>query len=52
MGIRICPICNRLYTSVPALSRKDNKTKICPACGMNEAIQAMEKALKEKENNK
>ena len=23
----------------PALSRRDNKTKICPQCGINEALE-------------
>lgn len=35
---RICPICGREYTEYPALSRKDNKTEICPECGVNEAL--------------
>ena len=38
--IRICPICNKKYASRPALSRKDNKTEICPTCGAEEAIKA------------
>jgi len=33
-----CPICRRIITNYPALSRTDNKTKICPACGQNEAV--------------
>lgn len=35
---RVCPTCGKFYTEHPALSRKDNKTEICPTCGMNEAI--------------
>ena len=34
---RICPECGKEYSSRPALSRKDNKTMICPKCGMMEA---------------
>ena len=34
-----CPICKRTYTEPPALSRKDNKTAICPSCGMREALE-------------
>lgn len=34
----ICPICNKEYSGHPALSRKDNKTKICPDCGVKEAL--------------
>ena len=39
LGIRICPICGKEYTEHPALSRRDNKTEICPACGMREALE-------------
>ena len=35
---RICPICGREYTDYPALSRRDNTTEICPACGVDEAL--------------
>lgn len=35
---RMCPICKRMYTDYPAISRKDNKTEICPECGLNEAL--------------
>ena len=38
--IRICPKCNKEYASPPALSRKDNRTEICPTCGAQEAIEA------------
>lgn len=37
---RICPKCKKVYYGVPALSREDNKTEICSACGQNEAIMA------------
>lgn len=36
---KVCPKCNKTYTDYPALSREDNKTKICPECGMKEAIE-------------
>jgi len=32
------PECGKEYSSHPALSRKDNKTMICPKCGMMEAL--------------
>ena len=32
-GRQVCPICNREYEGVPALSRTDNETLICPECG-------------------
>lgn len=38
---RICPVCRKNYTEHPALSRKDNKTEICPECGMKEAFESM-----------
>ena len=34
----ICPICGEDYDDYPAISRKDNKTKICPNCGIGEAV--------------
>ena len=38
--VRICPICGCGYTEPPALSRRDNQTLICPACGLEEALDA------------
>lgn len=37
-GRRVCPICNREYEGVPALSRTDNETLICPECGTAQAL--------------
>lgn len=37
---RTCPICGQRYTEPPALSRRDNKTYICPDCGTMEALAA------------
>ena len=37
---RRCPECGGIYTGTPALSRKDNKTAICPDCGTKEAVAA------------
>ena len=34
----VCPICGEDYTEHPAISRKDNKSKICPKCGTGEAL--------------
>lgn len=42
---RICPECGKEYSSRPALSRKDNKTMICPKCGMMEALDDSAKFL-------
>ena len=38
---RICPKCGQAYIKPPTLSRKDNATEICPACGMWEALTTM-----------
>ena len=37
----VCPKCGQAYNGHPAISRDDNKTKICSACGLNEAMQAV-----------
>ena len=37
----VCPKCRKPYTGRPALSRVDNKTDICPDCGMREAIESI-----------
>lgn len=50
--IRRCPRCKEWYKGHPAISRKDNKTKICPGCGMLEAIEAfVEHKNKEKQES-
>lgn len=36
----ICPICGKEFTERPALSRKDDKTEICPMCSSKEAMEA------------
>lgn len=38
MKERTCPICGTTYTAVPALSREDNQTPICPDCGTRQAL--------------
>ena len=35
---RKCPKCGKYYVGYPALSREDNKTDICPQCGVEEAL--------------
>ena len=40
MTKRKCPRCGKTYTEQPALSRRDNKTEICPDCGIVEAMEA------------
>lgn len=34
----LCPFCGMPYADHPAISRKDNKTKICSECGIIEAL--------------
>ena len=36
-----CPRCGASYTDYPALSRKDNKTLLCPDCGVREALESL-----------
>ena len=36
---RVCPVCGKTYTDYPAISRRDNKTEICPQCGIAEALE-------------
>ncbi len=40
----ICPKCGQAYSEPPALSREDNKTAICPDCGLKEALQDFARA--------
>lgn len=47
----VCPICGEEYSEPPAISRKDNKTKICPNCGTGEAILDYLSYLKKKAHN-
>lgn len=37
----VCPRCGKAYTEKPALSRKDNRTLICPDCGTREALESV-----------
>lgn len=45
-----CPKCGKTYTDFPALSRRDNKTYICPDCGIDEAMEDYFKAMSKQEN--
>lgn len=40
--IRHCPSRGREYVAEPAISRKDNKTEICPICGITEVLDAVQ----------
>ena len=46
---RTCPKCGCVYIGVPALSRTDNETLICPDCGTREALETLGISLKEQE---
>lgn len=45
----ICPKCGLPYEGIPALSREDNKTLICPDCGVREALESIGVDAKERE---
>lgn len=34
-----CPLCGEYYSAPPAISRANDKSKICPTCGMRQAMQ-------------
>lgn len=37
----ICPKCGRNYRAPSAISRVDNRTPICPECGIREALDSI-----------
>ena len=39
--IKICPICQKNYSRISAVSRRDNQTLICPDCGIREALESI-----------
>ena len=41
----ICPKCKNKTKDFPALSRRDNKTKICSTCGSMEALNDLANGL-------
>lgn len=45
--LNTCPKCKSQYNARPAISRVDNKTKICPICGQKEALEAYAKSSNE-----
>lgn len=47
-----CPACKSETTDFPALSREDNKTEICSACGTREAIEDFKNREKEEAEEK
>lgn len=47
--IRVCPLCGKEYDGVPALSRVDNETLICPDCGTRQALESIGVSMEERE---
>lgn len=47
--IRTCPLCGKVYSGVPAVSRTDNKTTICPDCGTRQALESLGVSAEEQE---
>ena len=45
----VCPKCRQSYKGKPALSREDNKTLICPDCGVREALESIGVDVNEQE---
>lgn len=45
----VCPICGNKYEGYPAISREDNKTPICPDCGVKEALEVFNQYVSSKE---
>lgn len=41
---KICPSCEKKYSSRSAVSRIDNRTSICPSCGVREALEGFAKS--------
>lgn len=46
---RICPLCNTEYHGVPATSRTDNATPICPDCGIRQSLESLNVPTDEQE---
>lgn len=44
-----CPLCGAVYAGHPALSRTDNRTLICPDCGVRQALDSIGVAPEEQE---
>lgn len=45
--VQICPLCGEKYHGVPALSRDDNRTLICPDCGTRQSLESIGIAAEE-----
>jgi len=47
--IKTCPRCGKTYAGHPAVSRVDNRTMICPDCGIREALASIDISEEEQE---
>lgn len=47
-----CPKCDKVISGYPALSRKDNDTYICSACGTKEALEEYFRFVNTNKENK
>lgn len=47
--IMVCPLCGHSYKGIPALSREDNSTLICPDCGTRQALMGINVSKEEAE---
>ena len=45
----VCPLCGKPYSGVPALSRTDNQTPVCPDCGIRQALESIGVSTEERE---
>ena len=45
-----CPLCGSIYFDTPALSRADNKTAICPDCGIRQSLDSIGVAKEEQDD--
>lgn len=45
----ICPKCGETYVGIPAISRNDNLTAVCPDCGIRESLQSLSISKEEQE---
>ena len=48
--ITVCPRCGCTYQGLPALSRMDNETLLCPDCGTREVLATLGVSEEERES--
>lgn len=45
--LRHCPLCGNDYHGIPATSRTDNETLICPDCGIRQSLESIGVSVEE-----